>query len=67
MRMLETGVSLAYGEGAFQEAFLKPVALPAGETFAPDAVIADLNGDGRADAALWSEKSLYLVIARGAK
>ena len=43
-----------------------PVA-PAGAAFASDAVIADLNGDGRSDAVLWVDDTLHLLVSRGAR
>ena len=41
---------------------LKPTEV--GETLVADAVVADLDGDGKADAAVWSATSLYLVVSR---
>jgi hypothetical protein len=54
------------GEGAFKTPLLAPVALGAGETLSADALIADLDGDGRADAVTWSGTSLYLVMSKKA-
>lgn len=46
----------------FDESLLSPV--PVKEGLAADVVVADLNGDGRADAVLWSRQSLFLVVSK---
>jgi hypothetical protein len=38
-----------------------------GGELAPDAVIADLDGDGRSDAVLWSGDALHVVSSKEAK
>ncbi|MDA1196020.1 MAG: hypothetical protein O2894_12670, partial [Planctomycetota bacterium] len=40
-------------------------ALPVEGGLQPDAAVADLNGDGRADAALWGGATLYVVLSKG--
>ena len=54
------------GEGSFKAPLLAPTAISSGETLAADALIADLDGDGRADAATWTGTSLYLVVSKRA-
>jgi hypothetical protein len=55
------------GGEPFQETLRAETPVPAGETLAPDATIADLNGDQVSDAVLWTEKSLLLVVSRADK
>jgi hypothetical protein len=65
-----TGVAVwrgAKGEGAFTEPLVRRVAVGKDRTLAPDAVLDDLNGDGRTDAVLWSEDALFLVVSKGAR
>jgi hypothetical protein len=65
-----TGLAIwrgAPGEGAFTEPILRRVPIEKDRTLEPDAVVADLNGDGRTDAVVWSEDRLYLVVSRAAK
>ena len=55
------------GDDSFKTPLLAGISAPSNATFAPDAVIADLNGDGRSDAVLWSDHMLFLVVSKGAK
>jgi hypothetical protein len=62
--------SLGVWRGADDEDAFKPVLLPrtpvaAGE-LAPDAVIADLDGDGRSDAVVWADDLLHVVASKEA-
>lgn len=49
----------------FRETLLGPVKPAAGESFVADALVADLDGDKRSDAVLWTDKALYLVVPQG--
>jgi hypothetical protein len=51
----------------FKEGLVAGPVAPANSAFASDAVIADLNGDGRSDAVLWVDDTLYLLVSKGAK
>ncbi len=65
-----TGVAIwkgGRGDGAFEEPLLKRVAVDKDKPLLSDAVVADLNADGRADAVLWTEDALYLVVSKGAR
>ncbi len=65
-----TGVAIwkgGRGEDAFEEALLKRVAVDKDKALVADAVVADLNADGRADAVLFTEDALYLIVSKGAK
>jgi len=62
------GVEILRGAGqgktaTFDEPLLPKVPVPDG--LAAAAQVADLNGDHRADAVLWSAKHLYLVVSKG--
>ena len=46
---------------AFAGSLVRPV--PVKEGLVADALVADLNQDGRADAVLWSAKSLFFVVS----
>lgn len=52
---------------AFKPVWLARVSLE-GAALAPDAVVADLDGDGRADAVLWADDTVHVVssVAAGA-
>lgn len=50
---------------AFTEPLLPRLAVEKG--LAPQAVVADLNADGRADAALWNDHELFLLVSKGAR
>ncbi len=50
-------------EAAFTESLLPRVAVKEGLN--ADAQVADLNGDKRADAVMWSDGKLYLVVSKG--
>ena len=65
-----TGVAIwkgGRGDDAFEEPLLKRVAVDKDKPLLSDAVVADLNADGRADAVLWTEDALYLVVSKGSK
>jgi hypothetical protein len=65
-----TGLSVWRGggsEGAFSQPLVRPVPIDKDRALAPDAVLDDLNGDGRTDAAVWSDDALYLVVSKGAR
>ena len=53
----------AASEATFQETLLARV--PVAEGLTPSAQVTDLNGDKLADAVLWSESKLYLVVSKG--
>lgn len=55
------------GDDAFTSPLLAGISAPSNATFVADAVIADLNGDGRSDAVLTSDRTLLLVVSKGAK
>jgi hypothetical protein len=55
------------GDDAFKSPLLAAVSAPANASFAAEAVIAELNADGRSDVALFSDRTLYLVLSGGAK
>jgi hypothetical protein len=41
--------------------------VPVKEGLAADALVTDLNGDGRDDAVLWSDKSMFFIVSKGAR
>ncbi len=55
------------GEDMYKQALVAGPVAPAGAAFASDAVIADLNGDGRSDAVLWIDDTLHLLVSKGAR
>ena len=58
----------AEGKGLERElaglTLLEAAAVP-GETLAADALVADLDADGRADAVLWTDRTMFLVVPKG--
>ncbi len=50
-------------EASYQATLMKRV--PVKEGLRADARVADLNGDKRADAVMWSKTKLYLVVSKG--
>jgi hypothetical protein len=50
---------------SFAEPLLPRLAVEKG--LQPAAVVADLNADGRADAALWNDHELFLLVSKGAR
>jgi hypothetical protein len=64
-----TGVTILAGTKSGEDAFTREI-LPHtkfDKALKADAVIADLDGDGRSDAVLWNDDGLVLVISGGAK
>ena len=55
------------GDDMYKQGLVAGPVAPANSAFASDAVIADLNGDGRSDAVLWSDETLYLLVSRRAR
>ena len=53
------------GDDSFKAALVAGVSAPAGATFAADAIVADLNADRRADAVVWSDRTIYLLVSKG--
>ena len=50
------------GRASFDEPIVKRVTVS--KPLAANALVADLNADGRADAVLWSEETLYLIVSK---
>ncbi|MFO0931516.1 MAG: VCBS repeat-containing protein [Planctomycetota bacterium] len=70
--LLDLGNLKAFGvwrgrtdEDAFKPVLLARAAPEGGGEVAPDAVIADLDGDGRSDAVLWSGDALHVISSKG--
>ncbi len=59
------GVASGKGAATFAESFVPRI--PVKEGLTADSLVVDLNGDGRADAVLWSKTSLYFLISKGSR
>jgi len=55
------------GDDMYKQGLVAGPSAPSGAAFASDAVIADLNGDGRSDAVLWIDDTLHLLASKGAR
>ena len=63
-----TSVQVHSGAGAapsFETALVPPV--PVKQGLRADAQVADLNADGRADAVLWAEDKLFVILSKGGR
>ncbi len=55
------------GDDSFKTPLVAGLSAPSNSTFAAEAITADLNGDGRSDAVVSSDRTLYLVVSKVAK